>query len=67
MKQIITLLLLISLCSMWAKAQSIDEIRKALDAYDYEMPIARISPVAGDSLFTPLRAQALRAMNRYPY
>ena len=66
MKQIITLLLLISLCSMWAKAQSIDEIRKALDAYDYEMPIARISPVAGDSLFTPLRAQALRAMNRYP-
>lgn len=66
MKQIITLLLLISLCSMWAKAQSIDEIHQAMDAYDYEMPITRISPMAGDSLLTPLRAKALRAMNRYP-
>ena len=66
MKQIITLLLLISLCPMWAKAQSIDEIHQAMDAYDYEMPITRISPMAGDSLLTPLRAKALRAMNRYP-
>ena len=49
---------------MWAKAQSIEEIHRAMDAYDYEMPIARISPMAGDSLLTPLRAKALRAMNR---
>ena len=66
MKQFIALLLLISLCPMWAKAQSIEEIHRAMDAYDYEMPIARISPMAGDSLLTPLRAKALRAMNRYP-
>lgn len=66
MKQFIALLLLISLCPYRAKAQSIEEIREAMDAYDYEMPIARISPMAGDSLFTPLRAKALRAMNRYP-
>ena len=66
MKQMITLLLLIGLCPMWAKAQSIEEIHRAMDAYDYEMPIARISPMAGDSLLTPLRAKALRAMNRYP-
>ena len=64
MKQFIALLLLISLCPMWAKAQSIEELRQAMDAYDYEMPIARISPMAGDSLLTPLRAKALRAMNR---
>ena len=64
MKHLITLLLLISLCPMWAKAQSIEEIHRAMDAYDYEMPIARISPMAGDSLLTPLRAKALRAMNR---
>ena len=66
MKQFIVLLLLISLCPYRAKAQSIEEIREAMDAYDYEMPIARISPMAGDSLFTPLRAKALRAINRYP-
>ena len=66
MKQMITLLLLIGLCPMWAKAQSIEEIHRAMEAYDYEMPIARISPMAGDSLLTPLRAKALRAMNRYP-
>ena len=66
MKQLITLLLLISLYPMWAKAQSIEEIRQAMDAYDYEMPIAQIAPASGDTLFTPLRAKALRAMNRYP-
>ena len=64
MKQLITLLLLLSLCPMWAKAQSIEEIRQAMDAYDYEMPIAQIAPASGDTLFTPLRAKALRAMNR---
>ena len=49
---------------MWAKAQSIEEIHRAMDAYDYEMPIAQIAPASGDTLFTPLRAKALRAMNR---
>ena len=63
MKKLITLLL--ALLSLWANAQTEGEIRKAMDAYDYETPIARITPVAGDSVLTPLRAQALKAMNRH--
>ena len=63
MKQLITLLLIVlPLCVM---AQSEADIRKALDAYDYETPIAVIAPVSGDSVMTPLRAQALKAMNRH--
>ena len=63
MKKLITLLLVILPLSV--NAQTEGEIRKALDAYDYEAPIARITPVAGDSVLTPLRAQALKAMNRH--
>ena len=63
MKKLITLLLF--LLPLWANAQTEGEIRKAMDAYDYETPIARITPVAGDSVLTPLRAQALKAMNRH--
>ena len=63
MKKLITLLL--ALLSLWANAQTEGEIRKAMDAYDYETPIVRIIPVAGDSVLTPLRAQALKAMNRH--
>ena len=63
MKKLITLLL--ALLPLWANAQTEGEIRKAMDAYDYETPIARITPVAGDSVLTPLRAQALKAMNRH--
>ena len=63
MKKLITLLLV--LLPLWANAQTEGEIRKAMDAYDYETPIARITPVAGDSVLTPLRAQALKAMNRH--
>ena len=63
MKKLITLLL--ALLPLWANAQTEGEIRKAMDAYDYEAPIARITPVAGDSVLTPLRAQALKAMNRH--
>ena len=63
MKKLITLLLVI--LPLLANAQTEGEIRKAMDAYDYEAPIARITPVAGDSVLTPLRAQALKAMNRH--
>ena len=63
MKKLITLLL--AFLPLWLNAQTEGEIRKALDAYDYETPIARITPVAGDSVLTPLRAQALKAMNRH--
>ena len=63
MKKLITLLL--AFLPLWANAQTEGEIRKAMDAYDYETPIARITPVAGDSILTPLRAQALKAMNRH--
>lgn len=58
-------LLLLCLCPMWAQAQSEDEIRKALDAFDYEVPIKQVTPASGDVVLTPLRAQALKAMNRY--
>ena len=63
MKKLITLLLV--LLPLWVNAQTEGEIRKAMDVYDYETPIARITPVAGDSVLTPLRAQALKAMNRH--
>ena len=63
MKRLITLLL--AFLPIWANAQTEGEIRKAMDAYDYETPIAQITPVAGDSVLTPLRAQALKAMNRH--
>ena len=63
MKKLITLLLVILPLCM--NAQTEEEIRKALDAYDYETPIQQIAPVVGDSVLTPLRAQALKAMNRH--
>ena len=63
MKKLITLLLII--LPLWANAQTEGEIRKAMDAYDYETPIQQIAPVVGDSVLTPLRAQALKAMNRH--
>jgi tetratricopeptide (TPR) repeat protein len=50
---------------IWANAQSVEEYRQAMDAFDYEMPIERIAPGKGDSMFTPLRAKALKAMNRH--
>lgn len=59
-------LLLLCLCPMWAQAQSENEIRNALDAFDYEVPIRQVAPASGDVVLTPLRAQALKAMNRYP-
>jgi len=65
MKKQVTFLLCCFL-SIGAFAQSEADIRKALDTYDYETPIAQIAPACGDSLLTPLRAQALKAMNRYP-
>ena len=52
-------------CPVWTNAQSVEEFRQAMDAYDYEMPIERIAPEKGDTLFTPLRAKALKAMNRH--
>lgn len=63
MKQLITLLL--SVLPLYTMAQSEADIRKALDAYDFETPIQQIAPASGDSVFVPLRAQALKAMNRY--
>ena len=63
MKKLITLLL--AFLPMLVNAQTEEDIRKALDAYDYETPIQQIAPVAGDSVLTPLRAQALKAMNRH--
>ena len=60
-------LLAIVCCCMlpWlAKAQSEAEVRQAMDRYDYDASISLIAPTLGDSVFTPLRAQALKAMGR---
>jgi len=46
-------------------AQTDVEMRNAIEAYDYETPISCIAPACGDSVLTPLRAMALRAMNRH--
>lgn len=59
------MILLLAILPILAHAQTEEEIRKALDAYDYETPIARIAPVSGDSVLAPLRAQALKAMGRH--
>lgn len=40
------------------------DIRKAMEQYDYEVVIDIVPPMAGDTLFTPLRAQALKSMGR---
>lgn len=58
----LTLLLAYPVCM---NAQSVEEFRQAMNAYNYEMPIERIAPEKGDSVFTPLRARALKAMNRH--
>ena len=63
MKRIVTLLL--SILPLWVSAQTVEEIRQALEAYDYETPMAGIRPASGDSVLTPLRAQALKAMSRH--
>lgn len=46
-------------------AQTEAEMRNAIEAYDYETPVSCIAPACGDSVLTPLRAQALRAMGRH--
>ena len=58
------IILLLTFFPLLANAQTEADIRKALEAYDYETPIAQIAPASGDSVFTPLRAQALKAMGR---
>ena len=59
------IIVLLTLFPLSANAQSETDFRKALEAYDYETPIAQIASACGDSLLTPLRAQALKAMNRH--
>ena len=60
------LIFFLILCPLWVQAQSEPEIRQTMDRYEYEVPIQQIAPTLGDSVFTPLRAQALKAMSRYP-
>lgn len=63
MKTLVTLLL--CLCSVSSFAQVNDEIRRAMDEYDYEKAIGLIGPDNRDSLAATLKVQALKAMNRY--
>ena len=47
-------------------AQVNDGIRQAMDNYDYETVVTLIEPDCQDSLLLITKAQALKAMNRYP-
>lgn len=64
MRKLVTLLLCI--LPLWGYAQSEEEIQRLLEQYEYETVIEQLSPEMGDTVLTPLRAKALRAMNRYP-
>lgn len=62
----ISMILGIVLFPIGVCAQSETEIRKAIKACDYETAITQIEPMMGDTIWTPLRAQSLEAMNRHP-
>ena len=64
MKTIAALCLCILPMGMYA--QTLADFQKAMEQYDYETVINGIAPASGDSLLTPLRAQALKSMNRLP-
>lgn len=64
MKKFVTLLLCIFPVSLFA--QTSDEIRQMMDNYDYEKVITIIDSHCEDSLLLITKAQALKAMNRYP-
>ena len=63
MKHII--ILLFGLLPLWSYPQSETEIRLAIRNCNYEIPIQQIPAACGDSILTPMRAQALKAMNRH--
>lgn len=64
MKTLVTLLLCIFSVSL--SAQTGDEVRRAMDEYDYEKVISLTASGTPDSLAVALRAQAMKAMGRYP-
>ena len=55
----------ICLCPVIANAQLEEKYKKAIAMYDYETPIGEIPPMSGDTVLVPLRAKALKAMNRH--
>ena len=55
----------ICLCPVVANAQLEEKCKKAMAMYDYETPIGEIPPMSGDTVLVPLRAKALKAMNRH--
>ena len=60
------IILIFVLLPLWAHSQSETDIRLAIKNCNYEIPIQQIPTAAGDSVLTPMRAQALKAMNRHP-
>ena len=62
MKNLMLSLLLLFPLSLYAQTEA--EMRNAIESFDYETPISCIAPTSGDTLLTPLRARALKAMNR---
>ena len=63
MKHII--ILLFGLLPLWGYPQSETDIRLAIRNCNYEIPIQQIPAACGDSILTPMRAQALKAMSRH--
>lgn len=64
MKTFVTLLLCMLPASLFA--QTNEEIRQVMDNYDYEKVITMIDSHSEDSVLLLTKAQALKAMNRYP-
>ena len=64
MKKFVTLLLCMLPISLFAQVN--DGIRQAMDNYDYETVVMLIESDCQDSLLLITKAQALKAMNRYP-
>ena len=62
MKNLILSLLFLLPLNLFAQTEI--EMRNAIESFDYEAPISYIAPASGDTLLTPLRARALKAMNR---
>ena len=63
MKKLVVFLLMMFPLILCAQTET--DIRKAIADYNYDIPINQITPACGDTVLTPLRAQALKAMNRY--
>ena len=64
MKKFVTLMLCMLTVSLFEQVN--DGMRQAMDYYDYVTVVTLIEPDCQDSLLLITKAQALKAMNRFP-